>query len=250
MSKKHIHNPFSMKKIILTLFTVVLFNALSQGQDVPILVTAQWLHDHLKDPKVVVVQVNGIKFDYDDEHIDGARFLWPELLAPNSPDGNMNPPDLKKATTVIQSLGISNDSHVILCYVRGEIPSTARMFLTFEYLGMKGKVSILNGGLDAWKKAGYSISKELPSTKEGKFKPNLDQVIVDRQYVFNHLKSDGTTIIDARPTNVYNGDPTGFPRDGHIAGAKSLPYTEMFDPTNTFKANDQLQNYFNGVTAA
>jgi thiosulfate/3-mercaptopyruvate sulfurtransferase len=115
---------------------------------------------------------------------------------------------------------------------------------------MKGKVSMLNGGVDAWKKAGFEVTKDTPKVKEGKFKYAIDPVIVDRQYVAKSLTSPTTTVIDCRPTNVYNGDPVGYPRDGHIAGAKSLPYTEMFDANNTLKSDEDLQKYFTGIDAS
>jgi thiosulfate/3-mercaptopyruvate sulfurtransferase len=237
-----------MKSLLLILLAIITFFSSSFSQEVPILVTPQWLNDHQKDPNVVIVQVNFMKIDYADEHIAGARYLWPGWLAPDSPEGAMNEPDLTKAGDMIGSLGISNNSHVILCHVRGEVSPTARMFLTFEHLGMKGRVSFLNGGLDAWKKAGYAVTKELPVYKPGKFKVKINPVIVDRHYVQNHLHSDSVTIVDARMTRFYNGEATGNPRDGHITGAKNIPYTEMVDATNVFKPNDQLQAYFTAVT--
>src|SRR5258707_15716443 len=113
------------------------------AQENPILVSAQWVKDNQSDPKVVLVQVNFLKLDYDAEHIAGARYLWPGFLAPDSPLGAMNEPDLNSAKEVVENLGVSNDSHVVLYFVRNEVPSTARIFLTFENFGMKGKVSLL-----------------------------------------------------------------------------------------------------------
>jgi thiosulfate/3-mercaptopyruvate sulfurtransferase len=237
-----------MKAILFTLVLIASCISPSFSQESAILVSPQWLNEHQKDPNLVIVQVNFMKMDYVDEHIAGARYLWPAWLAPDSPEGAMNEPDVKKATEVIESMGISNDSHVVLVHVRNEVSPASRMFLTFENFGMKGKVSFLNGGLDAWKKAGYPVTKELPVYKKGKFKAILNPVIVDRYYVLNHLHSDSVTIVDARMARFYNGDVTGNPRDGHIAGAKNIPYTEMVDANNVFKPNDQLQTYFSAVT--
>ncbi|GHN00093.1 sulfurtransferase [Cytophagales bacterium WSM2-2] len=236
-----------MKKLITLLFTLVSVVA-SIAQDVPVLVSPQWLHDHLSDAKLVIVQVNFLKLDYDVEHLKGARYLWPGSLAPDSPLGAMNLPDENKAKEVIEALGISNDSHVVLCHVRNEISPTARMFLTLENLGLKGRVSFLNGGVDAWKKAGYEVTKETPEVKKGKFKVNIGSLIVDKDYVLKNLNSNDVMIVDARMKRFYDGETTGNPRDGHITGAKNIPYTEMTDATNTFKADDQLQSYFSAVT--
>ncbi|MBI3483410.1 MAG: sulfurtransferase [Bacteroidetes bacterium] len=238
-----------MKKIALFLFGILQINY-SQAQDITVLVSPQWLSEHKSDANLVLLQVNFLKIDYDDEHIAGARYLWPGWLAPDSPVGAMNDPDPVKAKEVIESLGISNDSHVVLCHVRGEVSPTARMFLTLENFGLKGHVSFLNGGVDAWKKAGYPVTKDVPTFKKGKFKINKGALVVDKNYVLKHLHSDSVTIVDARMKRFYDGESTGNPRDGHIAGAKNIPYTEMIDATNVFKSDEQLQAYFTPVSEA
>jgi len=235
-----------MKLSIATLFYLFIATPIF-SQENSILVTAQWVKDHQSDPKVVLVQVNFLKLDYDTEHIEGARYLWPGSLAPDSPLGAMNFPDLKNAQQVIEDLGISNDSHIILYFVRNEVSPTTRMFLTFENLGMKGRVSLLDGGLEAWKKAGFTTTKDLPQVKKGKFKPASLEFIVDKDYVLKNLNASSTVIVDARMKKYYDGEPVGNPRDGHIAGAKNIFYQDMVDQNNFFKPTDQLQPYFTSV---
>src|SRR5882762_2514312 len=171
-----------MKTTVIFLLSV-LFPVSMLAQENSILVTAQWVKDHQSDPKVVLIHVNNLRLEYDAEHIQGARYLWTGSLAPDSPEGAMNEPDLKSAQQVVESLGISNDSHVVIYFVRNEVSPTARIFLTFENLGMKGKVSLLDGGLDAWKKAGFPTTKDVPVVKKGKFKPASLGFIVDKNYV-------------------------------------------------------------------
>jgi thiosulfate/3-mercaptopyruvate sulfurtransferase len=213
-----------------------------------VLVDAAWLKDHLADPGLVVLQVNSIKLDYDAEHIEGARFLWPGWLAPDSPLGSMNVPDLKSAEETLSLLGVSNTSHIVVCHVRNEVSLGARMFVMLEYLGLKGKVSFLNGGLEAWKKQGNPTSQKEPVVKKTKFKATLDPVVVDKEYVKSHLKAPETVIVDARLPRFYNGEPTGYPRDGHIAGAGNIPYPNLIEQsTNMYKPADSLFRYFNPV---
>ncbi len=244
-----------MKKIffvlLLTGFSCAVTNALAQAIDnspeTQILVTPQWLNDHLKDQNLVLLQVTFLKFEYDKEHISGAQYLWPGWLAPDSPYGNYNAPDPKQATKILRQLGISNDSQVVLYYIRSEVPVTARMFLTLENLGLQGRVSFLNGGLDAWKKAGFTTTKDLPSAKKGNIKIKPGTVLVDKEYVLKDLNTQAGVVVDARMQRFYDGEPTGNPRDGHIAGAKNIPYTEMIDASNMFKPADQLQSFFTPV---
>ncbi|HYC87524.1 MAG TPA: rhodanese-like domain-containing protein [Chryseosolibacter sp.] len=230
---------------MLILFSLLFSAMASYAQQKPVLISAQWLNEHLKDPNVVVLQVNFLRLDYEREHIPNAGFLWPEWLAPNSPEGSFNAPDPAKATQFLQGLGVNKDSHVILCHTRTDVSVAARLFLTLEHLGLQGQVSFLNGGLEAWKKEGFPVSKELPRTTKGNFIARPGNLLVDKTYVLKTLQSDKGLVVDARMKRFYDGEPTGNPRDGHISGAKNIPYTELFDSqTGAFKPLDSLQRHF------
>lgn len=218
-----------------------------QAQTQPILVSPQWVKDHQNDPALVILQVNNIRYDYEKEHIAGARLLWPEWLAPNSPDGAFNVPDAKTATAALQRLGISKNAKIVLCHVRNEVSVTARMFLTLEQLGLRGQVSFLNGGLEAWKKAGFPVTQAVPVVKKGNYEAKPANLIVDKDYVLQTLRSDTAVVVDARMKRFYDGEATGNPRDGHITGALNIPFTEMVDSTNAFKPLTELETYFNPV---
>jgi thiosulfate/3-mercaptopyruvate sulfurtransferase len=238
-----------MKKLSASFYLLLFLVSLTAAaQEHPILISPPWLKEHAKDPNIVILQVNFLKFDYEKEHIEGARFLWPSWLAPDSPEGgSMNAPDVKAASTVLQNLGISDNTHIILCHVRTDVSVTARIFLTLEHLGLKGHVSFLNGGLEAWKKEGYPVTKEIPIVKKGNYKALSGSLLVDKNYVLKTLQSPTGVVVDARMQRFYDGEPTGNPRDGHITGAKNIPYTEMVDQSNIFKPIDQLQAYFTPV---
>ena len=222
---------------------ILLISFFVHAQERPLVISAQWLKQHVDDPNLVILQVSFLKYDYEKEHIPGSRFLWTGWLAPDSPEGSFNAPDPNAAAAKLQELGVSNNSHVVLVHLRSEVSPTARMFLTLEHFGLKGQVSFLNGGLEAWKKEGYPVSSEVPKISKGNFKARPGSLLVDKNYVLKTMQSDGI-IIDARMKNYYDGEPVGYPRDGHIKGAKNIPYTEMVDQSNMFKPADQLQSYF------
>lgn len=221
------------------------------GGNAPILVSPQWLNERLKDPDLVVLQVNFMKLDYDREHIAGARFLWPEWLAPNSPEGSFNPPDPARATEVLQSLGISRTSKVVVCHTRSDVSVAARIFLTLEHFGLAGQVSFLNGGLESWKKEGFPVTKDPPAVSKGNFVARPGGRIVDKDYVLKTLKASNAVVVDARMKRFYDGEPTGNPRDGHISGAKNIPYVDLLDQqSGMFKPLDSLRGYFGPVASA
>lgn len=235
-----------MKPLLTTL--LVLIVCVSFAQDTQILVTPQWLNEHNQDPKLVVLQTTFLKFEYDREHIPGSRFLWPSWLAPDSPTGSYNMPDAKAATDLLQQLGINKDSHIVIAHMRNEVSPAARMFLTFENLGLRGKVSFLNGGLEAWKKEGYPVTKDVPDVKKGNIVVKPGDLLVDKDYVLKTLNSEKGVVVDARMKRFYDGEPVGNPRDGHIKGALNIPYPDMINQTTyAFKPVDSLAAYFKPV---
>jgi len=235
-----------MRKSILGVIAFFMLATASKSQN--IIVTPQWLNDNINDPNLVIIQPSFLKLDYDNEHIKGARYLWPDWLTANSPEGTYNPPDPKVATKVLQELGINKDSKVVLCHAFGDVSITARMFITLENLGLRDKVYYLNGGLVAWKKAGYSVTKDLPVVKKGNFVATASTpLLVDKDYVLQSLKTKSAEVVDARMKRFYDGDPTGNPRDGHITGALNLAYTDMIDASNNIKPTDSLLKNFQAV---
>lgn len=236
-------------KHLITCLSLASGVALAQA---PVLTDAQWLKENQHNPKVVVLQVNQLRLDFEREHIPGAQFLWPGWLAPDTPEGNLNAPDVKSANRILQNLGVNNDSHIVLAYIRNELPAAARMFVTLEHLGMDGKVSILNGGLEGWKKQGYSTEKgPVASAKKGNFRASTQQRLVDRHYVQQKLQSGDAVIIDARLKRFYDGEPSGHPRDGHIPGAANIPYTDLIDNESSgLKQSDLLKKFFEPVIPA
>jgi len=235
-----------MKKFICGL--IVVFALMSAKAQHQLIVSPQWLNDNMNDPDIVIVQPSFLKLDYDNEHIKGARYLWPDWLTANSPTGTYNPPDPKEATRILQDLGINKNSKVVLCHAFGDVSITARMFITLENLGLRDKVHYLNGGLVAWKKAGFPVTKELPVVKKGNFVATAAApLLVDKDYVLNSLKTRSAEVVDARLKRFYDGDPTGNPRDGHITGALNLAFTDMIDSVNNIKPTEVLLKNFQAV---
>ncbi|HEY9048601.1 MAG TPA: rhodanese-like domain-containing protein [Ohtaekwangia sp.] len=235
-----------MKKLIF--FAVLITIAIAARAQESILVTAGWLKEHINDPDLVILQIGYLKLDYEKEHIAGSQFLWPGWLAPDSPEGSFNAPDPAAATELLQKMGISGNSRVVLCHVRNEVSVAARMFLTLEDLGLKGRVFWLNGGLDAWKKEGNPVTDKVTVAKRGNFKAKLADLLVDKVYVQKAMQASNQVIVDARMQKYYDGsEPTGLPRDGHIPGARNIPYPDMIDEANMFKPTAKLQEYFTPV---
>ncbi len=235
-----------MKNFLLSVMMMVYF--FSSFSQQPVLVSPQWLNENIKDPDLVILYTGFvIKADYEREHIVGSRFLWPDWLAIDKPEGSMYAPDAKTATKVLQDLGINKSSKIVICHKGSDVTIAARMFMTLEHFGLKGQVSFLNGGIEAWKKAGYTVTNKLPEFKKGNYVATVAGTLVDKDYVLDALNTKSSEVVDARAKRWYDGDPTGNPRDGHITGAKNIPYPDMIDSTNNLKPVSILEKNFGTV---
>ena len=217
-----------------------------------LLVQPAWLAQHLKDADLVLLHL-GQRPEYDAGHIPGAQYLSLQDISVTTPGGltlQMLPPDQLRDR--LAALGISNDSRVIVYFGR-ENPSvtpTARVLFTLDYAGLGDRASELDGGLDAWVKAGQALSTDVPAPRTGTLAPlKTRPLIVDAEFVNANLGTSGIAIVDGRNTGFYTGaqtggGPTAPHKGGHIKGAHSVPFNETVDQANRLKPAAELQTLF------
>ena len=115
---------------------IALFSSVGRTQPQPTFVSTDWLSDHLRDSNVVVLHVAFSRPEYRLGHIPGARFLWFDWLAVSTPDASTEMPPPSQADTVMEGLGISEHSTIVLCYSGNALTTAARVFLTLSYFGL------------------------------------------------------------------------------------------------------------------
>jgi thiosulfate/3-mercaptopyruvate sulfurtransferase len=215
------------------------------------LVSTAWLAEHLHDANVVVLAV-GQKSDYDAGHIPGSIFAdYHETHLMNSPAGltiELLPPD--QFVKVFTSLGVTNDSHIILYQAKDWFSPTARVFMTLDAMGFGSRTSVLDGGFLLWSKEGRPVSKEeTKATKTGTVTPcPTGDVIADIAYVSANMRKAGVAIVDARNEEFYTGKTQpNEQRRGHIPGAGSLPFTALADENGKLKSTEVLEGLFRGA---
>lgn len=213
----------------------------------PLLVTTGWLSRHLHDPRLVILHV-GEKAGYDAAHIPGARYLAPvvELSTPRV-EGQLflELPGRAVLDSVLSGKGISNDSRIVLYPADGYFTATSRALFTLEYAGLRGRVSILDGGFEAWKRDGLPVTSEVPLPVAGRFTTRPDSsLVVEADFVHAHLADRRIRIVDARDSSYYNGRETRQGRNGHIPGAASIPFLTVTDSTGHFRPVSLLRAQF------
>ena len=213
------------------------------------LVTVDWLADHLNDPSLVLLQI-GEKKDFDKGHIPGAQFLeYESISTPHNPGVTLmlELPPVEQLVSVFERLGVSNRSHIILYFGTNWVSPTTRVYWTLDCLGLGDRTSILNGGLVAWEASHHPISTETKQPAKGTITPApRKEIVADAEWVSGHLNKPGVTIIDARTHEFYNGSQSdGNPRSGHIPGAANLSYLDVVDlDNNKFKSLDAVKDLF------
>ncbi|HMK39175.1 MAG TPA: sulfurtransferase [Bacteroidota bacterium] len=214
-------------------------------QAAPLIVTPAWLAAHIDDPNLIVFHVGTSKRDYVKGHIPRARFLWTMSLSCTTEDLTLELPPAEQADSVLKNLGVSDSARIVLYFAGGNVTPTTRIFLTLEYLGLSGKVSLLDGGLDAWKADGRPVTAEPVKHSRGTYLPRMHpEVVVGADWVASHLNDNTVAIVDARGAQFYQGHGGGMPRAGHIPGAVNIQFSSLVDSTNRLKDKKELEKIF------
>ncbi len=192
-----------------------------------LLVDARWLAPRLGWPGLVVLHVDHDRSGYDAGHIAGSVYADAGLFSTDAGPGTELPSPLR-LDSVIEGLGISNESHVVI--VPGHAWMAPRAFLALEYAGLRGQVHVLDGGTAAWRAAGHRLTTEVPRVRRGRFTVRPDTaVVVDAAWVRGHLADPAVALVDTRTAAEYAGTARErLPRTGHIPGARLLEWTRTF----------------------
>ena len=214
------------------------------SEALPAVVSPQWLQKHQKDADLVVLHVAFSRRDYTREHIPGARFIWFSWLSPSTPDGSTEMASIPEAVQVLEEIGISRESRLVVYFTGNNVSTTTRTIFSLLYFGFEGRVALLDGGLDGWKRTGGSVTKDVPSVNRTSLQLELRaDLLADAEYVRKHLDDASVSIVDARSKNFYDGSGSGT-RPGHIKGAVSMPFSTIVDSLNQFKSRDELEKIF------
>ncbi|MBI1809784.1 MAG: sulfurtransferase [Gemmatimonadetes bacterium] len=220
----------------------------------PLVVTTSWLASHLKDADLVLLHVGDAK-EYEARHIPGARYISmgdvsvSDHTKPHSNMLEMPSPDSLRAK--LASFGIGDKSRVVVYFGHDWTSPTTRIFMTLNWAGLGDRASLLDGGMDAWVKDGHDVTAAVPpAARPGALSPlRIRNFVVDADFVKSNIGKSGVSIVDGRASVFYDGVQTGNSMDGkqrtgHIASAKSVPFTSVFDATNHLRTAAELEAIF------
>jgi len=190
-------------------------------------VSAADLAARLAEPNLVVLHVSMARSEYDRGHVPGARWTDAHAWVPDRDALVWEVPPIAQLDTLIETLGIGDDSRVVLY---GDVGHLGRVFLALEVAGLAGRVAVLDGGLAAWREADQRVETAAAPARRGRFTPrSRADLVVDAGWLRERLGDRRVTIVDARSAAEYAGTAReDLPRTGHIPGARLLDWTRSF----------------------
>jgi thiosulfate/3-mercaptopyruvate sulfurtransferase len=216
------------------------------------LVSADWVQEHLNDPKVRIVETDEDPLLYHQGHIPGAVEIGWHLHLQDQLKRDYI--DAAQFEALCAKAGIGTDTTVVF-YGDNSNWWACYALWAFKLFGHKD-CRIMNGGYALWKAQGRSLSTETPSYPTTKYKvEKADESAIRafRDDVLVHAKA-GKPMIDVRSPDEYTGKKLhmeGYPqegslRGGHIPGAKSVPWKRSINEDGTFKSVEELKALYEG----
>jgi thiosulfate/3-mercaptopyruvate sulfurtransferase len=151
---------------------------------------------------------------------------------------------------VFELRGVSESKEVVV-YENNSGMRAARALWFLDYFGHR-RACMLDGGMQAWKAAGFGTTTEVTSPKAAGFKiSERREVLATADDVLQSLNQEGVSILDTRSRAEYVGTQVRAARGGAIPGAIHLEWTDNLDASGKFKTDPELQAMYSraGITA-
>jgi thiosulfate/3-mercaptopyruvate sulfurtransferase len=190
-----------------------------------LLVSATWLHDHIDDPSLRVIDLGPIG-DYQHGHIPGTVHLWWQdtIEVHNDVYGMMV--GKSGVQQMVKDAGITPETHVVL-YDSSGGRFAARFLWVLNANGFSN-VSILNGGRQAWLNSHFDMTTSTPSLPPGHLELTVNyDVLIGADTVAAHLQDNSYVFVDNRTASELEQTWYGKLRKGRIPGAKSILWDSM-----------------------
>jgi thiosulfate/3-mercaptopyruvate sulfurtransferase len=193
--------------------------------ELPRVVEAAWLAEHLGEADLVVGDVRGPNA-HTRGHIPGSRPLVLGSPPPGADDEAVA--ELAKEVALrLRRHGLSGAERLVLVD-RGDGVGAMPAAQMAELAGHR-RVAILLGGMAAWQGALAEGPVELEPVRESSFEPS-PRAFPTRRELAARLDDDTLTILDVRRDEEYTGRRGSQcdPRQGHIPGARRVEVGELF----------------------
>lgn len=192
---------------------------------------------------------------FEEEHIPGATYIdiHDDLCAGpgfSQASGGRHPlPTREDFARTLGRLGVTPDTQVIV-YDRNKSSFCCRAWWMLRWVGHQS-VAVLDGGLKAWKLAGFPVESGAGHTPVATDTYPLQEPLVEL-WTIDQVKANLTNheaqLFDCRAPERYRGEVEPLdPRAGHIPGALNRPFQASFDKAGCFLPAETLSAELNHV---
>lgn len=235
-------NKNSLLKAVWIVSLLVVLSFPVYAQEMPAVVSIDWLAAHLSHPKLLLIDVRKVEY-YQASHVPGAVNAFYGAWSFKKADLNAEIPDMDDLFELIGTTGIKPDSLVVVIGKTDtwqERVHMARVSCTLEYAGVSN-VAILDGGHDEWVRNGKAVSTEIIHLQPVAFEGKINRsIFVKKDYILKNLGK--ILLVDVREPAYFTGKKKAVvaTKAGRLPGAVNLPTSWMFDKGGTFKKKDEL----------
>ncbi|MDX1413080.1 MAG: sulfurtransferase [Candidatus Promineifilaceae bacterium] len=179
---------------------------------------------------------------YQTAHIPGAVYahLDQDLCGPPLTDHGRHPlPSTEAMSALFGRLGIGNEVQVVV-YDDANGSFASRLWWMLRYMG-HASVAVLDGGWQAWQRAGYPTRSGLEKNELVKFVGTSRR---EKLVLIDEI-ADLPMLIDSRAPERHRGEIEALdPQAGHIPGSANYFYQNNWDSNGLFLSPEVLKARF------
>ena len=221
------------------------------------LATVEWLSRRLSDPDLLVVDIrsaeSGGRRGFEAGHVPGAIHsdyaADPWRVARDGAGGLL--PEPEQLAALLGRLGLVPDHHAVIVsagLAPADFSAAARVYWTLKVAG-HDRVSILDGGFQAWTEAGGPIERGPAQAAGGPPYPlrMAEPLRANTSHVTEAIAGGGPALLDGRSQAQFEGldkSPVAA-RAGRLPGALHLDHARAFEPgTGRLRSAGELETLF------
>jgi thiosulfate/3-mercaptopyruvate sulfurtransferase len=221
----------------------------------PLLVSTDWLEEHLSESDLRIVDIRGHVITPNDattqnrshypaylqSHIPGAVFIdWIEHLCDDP--NHLRVAEPQAFARLMSDIGV-DESTLVVAYDDTNGRLAARLWWALHYYGHT-KAAILDGGWNKWHAEDRATSTKAPQIGARKFTPRVNEALRRQGDEVLHMLNSARIILDMRSPEEFSGEATLARLAGHIPGAVNLPITALIREDGTLHSPDELRQRF------
>lgn len=225
------------------------------------LVSVDWLKDHLRDPDLRVVHVAPNRRVFNRRHIPGAVYsdLHREIAlrgtAPETGDAEREwlIPSPEQVADVLRRWRVGSGDRIVFYDDVGMNRQAIRGYWLLRlYRYPKDRLHVLDGGINAWSRAGLETTREdADAITDGDRRPPTlgerdDSILATYDEVLGWSRESSrgddapTRVLDVRTASEWVGTDLRARRGGHIPGSRHRCFVDLLTDEGTFRPVDEM----------